>query len=98
MYHIANEGKRSMTSGLRLKSEGLKAGMPDICLPVGRGVFHALYIELKVGDNKPSKKQKEKLSQLAAVGNKAVVCYGWEDAKNEICKYMTLKEERKNVD
>ena len=47
MYHIPNEGKRSRATGGRLRAEGLKAGVPDICLPVACGGCHGLYIELK---------------------------------------------------
>ena len=28
----------------KLKREGRKRGVPDICLPVARGGFHALYV------------------------------------------------------
>lgn len=47
MYHIPNEGKRSRTGGQRAVAEGLKSGVPDICLPVARGGAHGLYIEMK---------------------------------------------------
>ena len=47
LYHIPNEGKRSRATGARLVAEGLKRGVPDICLPVARGGCHGLYIELK---------------------------------------------------
>lgn len=47
LYHVPNEGKRSRTAGARMKAEGLKKGVPDLCLPVARGGCHGLYIELK---------------------------------------------------
>lgn len=47
LYHIPNEGKRSRATGRRMVAEGLKKGVPDICLPVARGGSHGLYIELK---------------------------------------------------
>ena len=34
MYHVPNEGKRKQTTGQIMKAEGMKAGVPDICLPV----------------------------------------------------------------
>ena len=43
LYHIPNEGKRPPATGARLKSMGLKSGVPDVCLPVARGGFHGLY-------------------------------------------------------
>lgn len=40
LYHIPNEGKRTAITGARLKSMGLKSGVPDVCLPVARaGAF-----------------------------------------------------------
>lgn len=47
MYHIPNGGPRSKATAARLKAAGVKAGMPDICLPVPRNGYGALYIELK---------------------------------------------------
>ena len=43
LYHIPNEGKRSRATGGRLRAEGLKKGVPDVCLPVARGNCHGLY-------------------------------------------------------
>ena len=47
LYHIPNEGKRSKATGARLKKEGMKDGVSDNCLPVKRGPYGSLYIELK---------------------------------------------------
>lgn len=47
MYHIPNGGKRGKVEAIHFKAEGVKAGVPDICLPVPRGEWHGLYIELK---------------------------------------------------
>ena len=50
---------RDIRTAANLKKEGVKRGVPDICLPVSRGKYHGLYIEMKAGKNKPSKEQKE---------------------------------------
>ena len=88
MYHIPNGGMRHKATAARLKAEGLKAGVPDICLPVPMGKYAGLYVELKVGKNKPTKLQQEWLDTLASYGHKAVVCYGWEDAMKVILDYI----------
>lgn len=44
LYHIPNGGKRYATTAKRLKAEGVKAGVPDLCLPVPRGAYHGLQI------------------------------------------------------
>lgn len=89
MYHIPNEGQRTARTGARLKLEGLRAGVPDICLPVPRGGYGALYIELKrTKGGALSDSQRQWLDALNAAGNKAVVCYGWDAARAEIERYL----------
>lgn len=89
LYHIPNEGKRSVAYGASLLRQGLKKGVPDICLPVARGEYHALYIELKRrSGGKVSESQSEWIKRLSEAGNKAVVCEGWEKAAAEIMEYL----------
>lgn len=88
MYHIPNGGKRSITTAVRLKAEGTKAGVPDICLPVPNGGYHGLYIEMKSGKNKTTALQDKWLEALAFQGYETAVCYGWESAKDLIVEYL----------
>lgn len=53
LHHIPNEGIR--TNGPVLKAAGMKAGVPDLSLPVPRRGFHGLYIEMKFGKGKNHK-------------------------------------------
>ena len=77
MFAIPNGGKRNITTAARLKKEGVKSGVPDICLPVPCGEFHGLYIEMKIGKNKPSMNQLWLSEQLQGQGYRVDVCYGW---------------------
>lgn len=88
LYHIPNGGKRDITTAKRLKAEGVKAGVPDICLPVAKGGFHGLYIELKAGKNKTTDNQDKWLGALEANGYCIAVCYGWEEASKTITNYI----------
>lgn len=93
LYHIPNEGKRSRKNGARLKAEGLKSGVPDICLPVARGGHHGLYIELKRRkDSKVTKEQLEWIADLVAQGYVAAVCRGCDEAISLITRYLTGRE------
>ena len=93
LYHIPNEGKRSKATGARLKKEGMKSGVPDIHLPVAKGEFHSLYIELKRRKgSSTTKAQNTWLQLLGKYGNKAVRCYGWEEAAKVIVEYLEEKE------
>lgn len=87
MHHVPNGGSRDPTEAARLKAQGVKAGVPDICLPVPRGAYHGLYIEMKVGKNKPTKNQCEWIASLREQKYAVAVCYGWEAAAETIKKY-----------
>ena len=94
MYHIPNEGKRSKATGARLLKEGMKPGVPDIHLPVARGGFHSLYIELKRRNgSSTTDAQNTWLQMLGKYGNKAVRCYGWEEAAKVIVEYLELSSQ-----
>lgn len=98
LYHIPNEGKRSAVNGANLKKAGLKKGVPDLCLPVARSYFNALYIEMKKNKRcRPSAAQIEWLTALNAEGNLAVVCYSAEEAIEKIKCYLNLKEETNDL-
>ena len=89
LYHIPNEGKRSVKTGARMKAEGLKKGVPDVCLPVARGGCHGLYIELKrQRGGTVSELQKEWITALTEQGYKAVVCRGADEAIKVIKEYL----------
>lgn len=58
MYHIPNGGSRNRLEAANLKKQGVKSGVPDICLPVARGAYHGLYIEMKSGTQQGFRKSK----------------------------------------
>ena len=94
MYHIPNGGKRSKAEAARFKAQGVKAGVPDICLPVPRGKYHGLYIELKrVKGGRVSEAQGEYIEALRKQGYRVKVCFGMEQARDVIVEYL---EEKKN--
>ena len=92
LYHVPNEAKRSNATAARMKSMGLKAGVPDLCLDHPAGRYHGLRIELKVGKNKPTAEQNRWLQQLRVSGYFAAVCYGAAQAEALIADYMSLKD------
>lgn len=93
MYHIPNEGYRHPATGHRLRAEGLKRGVPDICLPAARGGYHGLYIELKrTRGGVLSAEQLDWLAALSEAGYAATVCRGWEEARRCILNYLDLEK------
>lgn len=91
MFHVPNEGKRSVYSGAELKRAGLKKGVPDVMLPVARKGYHGLAIEMKAGKNKPTEEQKKWLTGLAKEGWLCYVCRGYEAAATVLGEYMDIK-------
>lgn len=47
IFHIPNGGARHIAVASKLKLEGVKAGVPDLLLPVSRRGYHGLFIEMK---------------------------------------------------
>ena len=89
--HIPNEGIRSERTGARLKKIGLKKGFPDLFIIRPCGKYHGLFIEMKSIRGTATLEQKEWIIKLNSLGYKAVICRGFEAAKETIDKY--IKEE-----
>jgi hypothetical protein len=96
LFAIPNGGHRNLLVAKKMKEEGVRPGVPDLCLPVPAHGYHGLWIELKTETSRPvrggrgglSDVQQEWLDRLNAYGYRAVVCYGAEEAKNEITNYL----------
>ncbi len=93
LYAIPNGGKRDKATAAKLKAEGVKAGVPDICLPIARRGYHGFYIELKIGMNRPTKDQLAWLEALKLEGYMTDVSYGWQEAAHKIIRYLGLYPE-----
>ncbi len=91
LFHIPNGGSRNVIEASNLKRQGVKKGVPDLFLPVARGKYHGLFIELKWGKNKPSPEQKEWIRNIRKQNYAALVCYGWEEAAEVLKRYLEVK-------
>ena len=88
IYAIPNGGERDKANGHRMKLEGLRAGVPDMCLPVACGRYHSLYIEMKVrSGGRISEKQQTWIAALREEGHKVAVCKGFKDARAVVMDY-----------
>jgi len=93
LFAIPNGGQRHRAVAAKLKAEGVRAGVPDLCLPVARMGYNSLYIEMKVKPNKPTKKQLEWHTALREQGHKVEVCYGWQEAQGVLEDYLNPRVE-----
>lgn len=92
LYHIPNGGKRNKNEAARMKGMGVRAGVHDYHLPVRRGAYIGLWVELKVGKNKATEGQKEWKEKMIKQGHAAYIAYGWEEAWAVIDWYLSLPE------
>jgi hypothetical protein len=89
LFAIPNGGHRNVIVAKRLKAEGVKPGVPDLCLPVARGQFHGLFLELKADRNTATLEQTHWIEALRAQGYAAFVTRGWESAAQHLEDYLT---------
>lgn len=90
LFHIANGGDRHPAVAKKLKAQGVKAGVPDLMLPVARGGWHGLFIEMKrQKGGRLSEEQKEWIKALTDEHYLAVRANGAEEACDIIYKYLT---------
>lgn len=92
LFHIPNGGTRTVIEGKHLKQQGVKQGVPDLCLPVPSGRYHGLFIEMKTAAGRASPAQRWWIEHLNAAGYFAEVCHGWESAVQTLEWYLTLPE------
>lgn len=104
LHAIKNQGHGDKIRGNLSKMEGVKAGVPDMMLPVpimehnaeyaNQFEYHGLYIELKRLKSErgqagvASEVQTKWHNYLSGAGYKVVVCHGWLVAKQEILAYL----------
>ena len=91
LYAVPNGGNRNVITARKLKAEGVKPGVPDLCLPVPRDGYHGLYVEMKrQKGGTVSADQKAWIKALQGQGYMAAVCKGAADAWSLIHDYLRL--------
>jgi hypothetical protein len=101
LYHVPNggmrpKGKRYGGEAGKMVGLGQKSGVPDLHLPVPRGLYPGLFIEMKSinGDGKktyPSKNQRWWIDNLKQKGYRVEVCWTWIEARDVLINYLNLK-------
>lgn len=93
IFAIPNGGSRNKIEAAKLKRCGVRAGVPDLCIPetvygCGSGAKIGLYIELKVGRNKLTDKQFDIRVYLQAQGYCVEICYTFEEFVKVVKEYF----------
>ncbi len=105
LFAIPNGELRKISVAKRLKKEGVKAGVLDICLPVSRSMFkndptcdsiyieiimyHSLYIEFKRPGGRLSRPQQEVGTNLVKYGNLVLVVWSTDAAIEAVTAYLS---------
>lgn len=99
LLHSSTNGvhANSVQAVMKLKREGMKNGIPDLHLPVPKGEYVSLYIEMKVRNNKPTTDQLTWIEQLRLWGNRVEVCYGASEAIAVLIDYLGITTENHGV-
>ncbi|RZA16269.1 MAG: VRR-NUC domain-containing protein [Proteobacteria bacterium] len=95
IYHVPNGGHRHKLVAIKLKGQGVKAGVPDLVLPMARGGYFGLYLEFKAtapNDAAVSASQHAWIRRLNEQGYLAIVCRGHFDAMEQIRAYLQLPQ------
>lgn len=91
MFAIPNGGLRSAKTASRMKAEGAKSGVPDICLPIARGQYHGLFVEMKTDRGHVSPAQRAWHENLMQQRYLVIVCRSWQEAVNDLVQYISRK-------
>lgn len=88
-FSVPNGANVSAHHRQTLLAEGLSPGMVDLVIPIPSRGYHSLYLELKREDGGVvSDAQKKWINVLNYHGHRAVVCRGFDKAKQEIEWYL----------
>lgn len=90
-FHIPNETEGGAARVAIDKALGVRKGVPDLCLPVPRGEYHGLFIEMKTEVGRTSKEQEWWGHELLEQGYFWEVCHGWESAVRVLEWYLSLR-------
>lgn len=89
IFSIPNGGQRNKVTAAKLKAEGVKPGVPDLFLPVPRGIYAGMFIEMKRRKGGHiSADQRKWITDLISHGYKCIVARGFDEAVECITAYM----------
>ncbi|WP_304598250.1 VRR-NUC domain-containing protein [Adlercreutzia caecimuris] len=90
-FHVPNGGSRHPAEAANLKRQGVRPGVPDLCVPVARCGYHSLWIEMKAPKGRISDAQRGWLDLLRSEGHCAWACFGAESAISLLEAYLSGK-------
>lgn len=80
LFAVPNGARVTPSVASRLRKEGMRAGIPDVLLPVPADGYAGLAVELKTSTGQASKDQRAWHSALRAMGHRVEICRTIESA------------------
>lgn len=94
LYAIPNGLRTSPAQAGRAKASGLKSGVPDLHLPVSRGGFIGLWIEMKSERGRLQESQVWWHDRLISEGALVALCFNANHAIDTLLEYLAGKHVR----
>ncbi len=91
LFAVPNGGRRDEKTGVRLKEEGVIAGVSDMILLQRNDRYGALLIEMKTKTGRQSESQKRWQKAAEEQGYRYVVCRSLEEFMKEVNSYVTKR-------
>ena len=93
IFAVPNGGMRSKVIGAKLKAEGVKRGVSDICVPIPIAPYHGAWIEMKSQNPKATTSNEQKTFAKAMITNgyQVALCRGADDAISFLSHYLKIK-------
>lgn len=88
LHHSPNGGRRNAREAGRFKAMGTKAGFPDLFLPVARGAWHGLFVEMKTATGRQSPLQRAWQEAVEAQGYRYEICRSAERFEEVVTNYL----------
>jgi len=91
VFAIPNGGDRNLLVAVKMKREGVKAGVPDVFVAIASDEFHGLFLEFKSAKGRVTPEQLHWHSMLRNAGYLVIVVRSALEAIKVIKNYFGLK-------
>jgi hypothetical protein len=91
LFHVPNGGSRNKIEAAKFKQMGVRAGVPDLVLPVPKGIYAGLFIEMKYEKGRLQDSQREYLLRAMDYGHCCYVCFSADEAISVLEEYLQLE-------
>jgi len=95
IFAIPNGGKRNMLEAVRLKRQGVIAGVPDLFIAKSNEKYNGLFIEMKSEKGKKSPNQIAISNTLEIKGYKVEFCNSLSNAIKQTKDYFNNSENKR---